>query len=585
LSPTNIDVSTRVRRLELLIGGAWLAVLVASLCLWHRFLDPAALPQPGSWPARALELLRSVPYADPALIARVRATRIAVITTFGALGVVGFLERRRVAAAVARFLAEPSHPINLAIFRIVLAYEASTLTYFDYVARIAGLPAGLQFPPATTIPNIGPLARLAFWPRHVLTPEQVLIAGKIMVAACFTGMLGIFSRSSLLVVAVTLFYGWGTIQWYGKIDHHHHVLWFALVLAASPCGDVLSIDALVRKWRRRRQRRADEKPPAEDIAYGLPLHVCMLLMGVLYFFPGFWKIWRSGFDWFLGENPFNQTYIKWHMLGKWMPPVRPDHFPVLMHAGALGTILFELSFIFLIFTPATRILAGLAGVTFHTSLNFFMRHGFETLRNSYVIFVDWHALARRLRQPLSRRRPSADIAGSGSRPKHHAAPVPDRESHRGLGDLVPLLSQNRVRAVAFVGAFLVAANAWAGAMRMMDAWPIACYPLFDGLIGDSYTTLLIKVVADDGTERTLNPADYRDTFGDRWEHMLLLIIDERHEEHRRELLRLVWEVMAREDPSLAQNRHIRFFTVRSWIRPEEWGRPPGDPELIYEVTL
>src|SRR6185503_10810221 len=104
------------------------------------------------------------------------------------------------------------------------------LAYFDYVARIAALPDGLQFPPATTIPAIGPLRALEYWPRHLLTPEQVQIAGMVMVAACVTGILGIFSRTSMLVVALTLFYGWGTIQWYGKIDHHHHVLWFALVL-------------------------------------------------------------------------------------------------------------------------------------------------------------------------------------------------------------------------------------------------------------------------------------------------------------------------------------------------------------------
>jgi hypothetical protein len=417
-----------------------------------------------------------------------------------------------------------------------------------------------------------------------LTPEQVLIAGKVMVAACVTGILGIFSRTSLLVVAVTIFYGWGTIQWYGKIDHHHHVLWFALVLAASPCGDALSVDALVRAWRRRR-RGAKEPPLQEDLAYGLPLHVCMLLMGVLYFFPGFWKIWRSGFDWFLGDNPFNQTYIKWHMLGRWLPPFRIDEYPLLMHAGALATILFELSFIFLIFGPTTRILAGLAGVTFHTSLNVFMRHGFETLRNCYVIFVDWHGSCDGFANELSpRARAAAPTRADSPAPLAAARASPPAPTER-MRALLALLTERRVRPVALVGGALVAANVWAGAMRMMDAWPIACYPLFDGLIGESYTTLQIKMVADDGTERMLDPYDYRDTFRDRWTHLLARILEVKDENRRRELLRLVWDVMAREDPSLASNRHVRFYTVRSWIRPDQWDRPPGDPELIYEVTL
>jgi hypothetical protein len=571
LSPSNSEVSTRVRRLEAAIAAGWLAVVLASLSLWHRFLDPAALPAPGSAAARALDLLRWVPYPDPALVARVHATRIAIIATVGAVALVLFLERRRVAAAVERFITTESHPLNLAIFRIVLAWEAWSLAYFDYVARIAALPDGLQFPPATTIPEIGPLTVLAYWPRHVLTPEQVAIAGKVMVAACVTGMLGIFSRTSMLVVALTLFYGWGTIQWYGKIDHHHHVLWFALVLAASRCGDALSVDSLLRAWR---CKRRGEKPPPlrEDLAYGLPLSVCMLLMGVLYFFPGFWKIWRSGFDWFLGDNPFNQTYLKWRQLGRWLPPIRIDEYPLLMHGGALATILFETSFIFLIFGRRTRILAGLAGVTFHTSLNVFMRHGFETLRNCYVIFVDWHGLGRRLR------------GGASPRAVAHVAPAAAEIAQR-VRAVLASLSERRVRSVALVGGALIAANVWAGLARKMDAWPIACYPLFDGLIGESYTTLEIKMVAADGSERTLDPYDYRATFRDRWTHLLARILEIENEERRRELLRLVWDVMANEDPSLAENRHVRFYTVRSWVRPDQWDRPPGSPELIYEVTL
>jgi hypothetical protein len=308
-------------------------------------------------------------------------------------------------------------------------------------------------------------------------------------------------------------------------------------------------------------------------------------MGVLYFFPGFWKIWRSGFDWFLGDNPFNQTWIKWHMLGKWLPPYRIDEHPLLMHVGALMTIAFETSFIFLIFNRRTRILAGLAGVTFHTSLNVFMRHGFETLRNCYVIFVDWYRVLQRLSGRGLRRKSSGGVAMTAPSLAVFHAPGAPLLSMQSVRQVFSVLAEKRVLAVSLVGGALVAANVWAGAMRMMDAWPIACYPLFDGLIGDSYTTLEIKMVADDGTERTLNPYDYRDTFRDRWTHLIGRILDVQNEDRKRALLRLVWDVMAREDPSLAQNRHIRFYEVRSWIRPDQWDRPPGEPELIYEVTL
>ena len=40
--------------------------------------------------------------------------------------------------------------------------------------------------------------------------------------------------------------GWyvlGLPQTFGKVDHDHHLLWCLFVLACSPCGDALAIDA------------------------------------------------------------------------------------------------------------------------------------------------------------------------------------------------------------------------------------------------------------------------------------------------------------------------------------------------------
>lgn len=519
-------------------------VLGIGLWLWHAFRDPAALPAPGTAGARVLGLLGPVPYSDPALVARIRATRIVVLATFACLAALGWLERARVADAVRRFFTTRGHAIDLAVFRIVVFWQAYALTSFDSAAWVGDLPQGLQFPPATGIPAVGPLAALAHWPPHVLTASQLAVGHQVMAAASVVAMLGCFSRVSAAVVAALLFYVWGAFQWYGKVDHHHHVLWFALVLAASPCGDALSVDALLR-------RRSAPAEPA--LAYGLPLRMCMLLMGVAYFFPGFWKIWRSGFDWFLGETPFNQIYLKWHMIGDWMPAFRIDQHPWLVRAGALGTILFELSFIFLIFGRRTIWLAAAAGVVFHTSLNVLMRHGFETLRNCYLVFVPWHGLLARLRL----------LPPAVPRPVIRRSALP----------------------AALVGTALVLVNASAGARRLQDGWPIACYPLFDGLLPDTHTTMQIVVVRPDGTEHTVMPDDYRHVFGTRWNHVIASIVAEDGTARRRELLRLVWDVLARADPSLPRPRAIRFYAVRTWIRPERWHEPPGDPELIGEVTL
>lgn len=625
----------------------WLAGILVCLILWNHFQQPSNLPAEGSWGWRLLALLRRVPYDDPALIARVRVSRIAVILSFGCLAVIGYVERKRVIGAIRRYFTTASHPINLAIFRIVVFWQAYSLGWFDLIATIVGMPDTMQSPPPTGIPAIGPLAALSHWPIHPLGPAEVLVLGRIMMAACITGMLGLFSRTSALVVAFTFFFGWGAAQWYGKVDHHHHVLWFLLILAVSRCGDALSVDSLVRAWRR--GRTGNTEPPQPGVSYGLPLRMSILLMGVLYFFPGFWKIWRSGFDWFLSDSPFNQMYEKWYTLGGWLPSIRPDGSPLLVHAAALGTILFEVSFIFLIFGRRTFYLAGALGVSFHTALNFFMRHGFKSLRNSYVVFVNWHRglawMGRRLfRSTLRVRFDSGDrrtarlIAcarsldwldsidwedgaepvvearstdetwrggaawkriirrlpllwplaiplqllpdrwlGSGV-PSHRPDPVPSRAPLAGR-------RSGGIRGPLLVGTGLLVGNAWAGVNRMQEGWPLACYPLFDGLLDAFYTTLRIEAVDGNGAAKILVPDDYRNVFGQSWNEILRRLLEEPDSARRSALLGSVWELLKGQDPSLGATRIVKFYTVRSSIRPEMWNRPPSEPELILTIEL
>lgn len=635
--------------------------MVGCLLLWGHFQQPPNLPAEGSWGSRLLALFGSVPHEDPALIQRVRVTRIAVLSTLACLAVLGFLERARVGAALRRYFTTASHPINLAIFRIVVFYQAYALGYFDFIATIVAQPDAMQAPPATGIPAVGPLAALSHWPIHPLGPAEVVFLGQVMKAACITAMLGLFTRASSLVVAFTFFFGWGAMQWYGKVDHHHHILWFILVLSASRCGDALSVDSLVRAWRR--GRRGEVEPPRAGIRYGLPIRVCILLLGVLYFFPGFWKIWRSGFDWFLSDSPFNQMYLKWFMIGGWLPSIRPDAFPLLVHASALGTILFELSFILLIFGRRTFVLVGALGVTFHTALDVFMQYGFESLRNSYVAFVNWHrglvwAGRRLFRHELRvrfdcRDRRTAPLVGCARTldwldavtwedraPSNTRAAAPAGEAldpvpvrgltvhvggrtwagaaawRRILGRL-PLLwplilplrllperwlpggrraergpaparqaaggaafAQGGIVGPLLIGAGLFVGNAWAGLNRMQEGWPLACYPLFDGLIDDSYLALRLVAVDARGTPRVIVPDDYRDVLGRNWNELLRRILDEADESRRRELLGAAWEVLENEEPSLGQARIVRFYTVRSSIVPELWHAPPTDPHLI-----
>src|SRR3989442_9968884 len=91
------------------------------------------------------------------------------------------------------------------------------------------------------------------------------------------------------------------------------------------------------------------EPPVSSIAYALPLRFVWLLMGVIYFSAGFWKIWTGGYQWAWSDNPRNIMYNKWMELSGWVPVFRVDHYPMLYKVSGVCTLVFELSFILLIF--------------------------------------------------------------------------------------------------------------------------------------------------------------------------------------------------------------------------------------------
>ncbi|MFE1744162.1 hypothetical protein [Coleofasciculus sp. H7-2] len=104
-------------------------------------------------------------------------------------------------------------------------------------------------------------------------------------------MIGLFSRTSALLTAFIGFYALGIPQFFGKVDRDHHLLWFSAILAASRCGDYFSGDAIFTAWKR--ADRGVVEPPSSSSIYALPLRFVWLLLGIIYFFLGFWKFWTG----------------------------------------------------------------------------------------------------------------------------------------------------------------------------------------------------------------------------------------------------------------------------------------------------
>lgn len=250
--------------------------------------------------------------------------------------VVGAETRER--SVVARALLRESHPANLAVLRICTGLALLNLCWYDRAWRFADYDDALMVKPY----GLGWL--VAALPR----PGWLLVALTVLVAGCAVCLVvGWRSRWAAGLAAGAGFWVFGVGQLWGKVNHHHHLLWLCVLLAASACGDALAID---------------QKDTAKPLArYGVPLRLGWLLMGTVYLFPGVAKLLVAD-DFVFSDHLVNTIAVaryKAEVTWGFIPPGWAGH---LLAASAVA---FEIGFIFLVLTRWRRWL--LVGVMFHLS--------------------------------------------------------------------------------------------------------------------------------------------------------------------------------------------------------------------------
>ena len=287
------------------------------------------------------------------------------------------------------FFSGKDDPINLAVCRIVL-FGYLALIFDDPQALVySHAPRELMFPPT----GMGWVA-----PWIPFNEPTILFCAQAAKLFCFLSMCGLWTRGSMLLATFFTFYVLTIPQLFGKVNHYHHLVWFSLLVSLAPAGDALSIDAILKAVKRADFGIIYRSTPHNQ--YALPLRFIWILLGIIYFFPGFWKVWICGFDWALGDNLKYQMYEKWMSLDGWKPFFRIDHYPFLYKTLGLGTIFIEMSFIFLVLFPQTRIVAVILGLGFHTGTNLFMQIAFFSLVRCYTALVDWAKIFAFLGQKL-----------------------------------------------------------------------------------------------------------------------------------------------------------------------------------------
>jgi predicted DCC family thiol-disulfide oxidoreductase YuxK len=293
--------------------------------------------------------------------------------------------RGSVTNAIRRFFSEPGSAFNLSVFRLIFYSTALALVNLpeEQVEHYAALPRGLIVPPT----GFGLVAR------HLpISTTLVDVSYAIFVTASIFAAVGLFTKIASVAFLVAAMYYLTIPQLFGKVNHYHIVVWVAAVLAVSRTADVLSLDSIIQA--KRRSTRAVALTPPLDRAYSRPIRLTWLFLGVGYLGPGLWKYRTAGLEWASASNMRAILYDKWYELGHYRPFIPVEKSGLLLTLGALTTLGFEITFLFLVWNRYTRILAAAMGLFFHTMTNLTMRIPFYWSMILYTSFIDWDRISR-----------------------------------------------------------------------------------------------------------------------------------------------------------------------------------------------
>jgi hypothetical protein len=423
----------------------------------------------------------------------------------------------------------PESPLGLAALRIAIAIAILVSPELWQAPLWAATPPALRFAPE------GLAWALRIVPIDV---DSARVGQALLVLACVAALFGARPRLAMLAVTVSGLYVFGLSQLSGAVIHDMHLFWLSGLLSVSPCGDALSLTRWV--------RRVPTPPPSAAWSYSVPLQFARVLLGIVYFFPGFWKLAHSGFAWISSDNLRNQLYWKWYERAAEPPWLRIDHVPWVLHLAALSVVSFELGFIVLIWSRRGRLWAAAGGVLFHIGTQWWMGVTFVSLLACYVVLIDW---------------PHAPTSSA----------TPQRSWPAWL-----------------VGTALVAICVVQGARGATQAWPFACYPTFDRLLPDTIADLRIEAVRSDGASvvvpdgpSTAGMARSSQAWARAWQLAGLY-----GSSPDAAAFRAYWRMLQRDPSVLAVAQAavaVRFYAATYSVLPERRGQAPLSKRLVYEL--
>ena len=411
-------------------------------------------------------------------------------------------------------------PLDLAVFRITVMAVVLAASEVHRAPEFAQLPTALRTPP------LGFAWAAALLPTDADSGRLLQLA--LLVCAALS-LVGFFTRVATVLTAGLLLFVLALPQQWGAGVHTHHLWWFSVLLAASPCGDALSVDA----WLTRRRLVA---PSSTSFAYGVPVRAAWVSIGLIFFFPGMWKWQTQGLGWAWSDTLVNQLHFKWLEYGR-VPRFRVDQYPLLLHVGGLGVLMLEMAVLPALLWRKTRLMAVTALLMFHAATQALFFISFSSLWACYTVFLPWSDWF-----------PSTASAAPGQRSAWPAFAV---------------------AAVVLSGQLIF------GAMLAEHAWPFACYPTFRFDPGPRAPVLVVEMVNDDGSRHELSREFLKGPEGQvEWSSMWSVLASPKER-----AIRSWW---ARHAPA-SVSREVRFYSGSLAIAPEGWAQPAVRNAVILSV--
>lgn len=256
---------------------------------------------------------------------------------------------------IRRFFHSEEVPYGLALVRIVLPLVLLTTVIVRWPhAREIYSADGVTTPMTAGYgyPDIFPIFPGAV-AVGLLTLQMAALAA-LSAGWCTRASLAI---SFVLYVYFTQIDGIGTMTKFSVVSTH-----VFLLMMFSNCGDVLSVDA----WLRKRRAGGDVAPPRPSPVW--PRRLVQILVGVIYLATAMTKLHSPDFftgermtSWLLGNVTFS------HALGK-----TAAMYPAISIVSAYVTVVWEILFLFLAWKGAGRIWMLSIGLVFHVGTYFML---------------------------------------------------------------------------------------------------------------------------------------------------------------------------------------------------------------------